>query len=325
MKSLHPLRLLAAALACAAAWSAQAETLKLGHVTPPSHVWHKIAVKIDQNLQAKSGGNMKLAVSPLSKLGSEGLMMDMLRSGAMPMAILTAGSLSNREPAFLGWSMPYLFRDVKHATAAAATPAAQEMLGSLDKHGMIGMGYAFAGMRHVLSLTPVNHPDDLKNRKIRAFPNPVYKDYWRGNGAAPTPLPLSEVAPALTTKLLDAVDIDLDALVGMKFHHQAPYLTMSNHMAFPAVIVVSKRYWDGLDERRRRIVREAVKEAELWGYEQAAAAEEKNLQAALKDGVKLQQADLQPFTRIGADVAERYRQRHALLGRFYREARALQP
>ena len=47
-------------------------------------------------------------------------------------------------------------------------------------------------------------------------------------------MPLSEVAPSLTTKLLDAVDVDLDALVGLKFYQQAPNLTLTNHMAFPA-------------------------------------------------------------------------------------------
>lgn len=77
-------------------------------------------------------------------------------------------------------------------------------------------------MRHVLSLEPVKSPKDLANKKIRAFPSPIYNDWWAANGAAPTAMPLSEVAPSLTTKLLDAVDIDLDALVGLKFHQQAP-------------------------------------------------------------------------------------------------------
>ncbi|VEE05734.1 TRAP transporter substrate-binding protein [Neisseria animalis] len=325
MKYLRIPRFLAALPFCLATWSVHAETLKLGHVTPPSHVWHKIAVQIDKNVQEKSGGKMKIAVSPLSKLGSEGLMMDMLRSGAMPMAILTAGSLANREPAFLGWSIPYLFRDVRHASASASSPAAREMLGRLDKHGMIGMGYGFAGMRHVLSLSPVKRPADLKNRKVRAFPNPVYRDFWRSNGAAPTPLPLSEVAPALATNLLDAVDIDLDALAGMKFYQQAPYLTMSNHMAFPAVIVVSKRYWDGLDDSKRRILREAVREAEQWGYAEAVAAENRNLQTVLREGVKLQDANLQPFADIALHVAADYRRQNTLLARFYREVQVATP
>ncbi|MCP1772728.1 tripartite ATP-independent transporter DctP family solute receptor [Neisseria perflava] len=315
-------RLLAAAALCTAAIGAQAqEVLKLGHVTPPTHVWHKVALKIGENLKSKSGGEMTVAVSPLSKLGSEGLMMDMLRSGALPMAILTVGPVSNREPAFMGWSLPYLFRDVHHATAAASTPVTQDMLKSLDKHGMVGMGYGFAGMRHVLSSRTISSPADLKNQKVRVFPNPVYKDYWQALGTAPTPLPLSEVAPGLTTNLLDAVDIDLDALVGMKFHQQAPNLALTNHMAFPSVIVVSKRYWDGLNDKQRKMLADSIKEAEIWGYTQAVTAEESNLQTVVKDGAKLQKVDLKPFTAIGEKVSQSYTVRYPKIQQFYQQAK----
>jgi TRAP-type transport system periplasmic protein len=109
-----------------------------------------------------------------------------------PVGVFTVGGLSNREESFLAWSLPYVFRDVEHATLAASTPAALEMLTRLEPHGMVGLGYAFAGMRHVLSLAPAATPQDLANKKIRAFPSPIYNDWWNANGAAPTAMPLSE-------------------------------------------------------------------------------------------------------------------------------------
>lgn len=244
-----------------ASW-AHAETLRLGHVTPPSHVWHKIAERIDHNLQEKSKGDMKVNINPLSKLGTEAQMINLLQSGAMQMGILTIGAIANRESSFYAWSLPYLFKDVEQATKAVDVPASKEMLKRLEKQGMMGVGYGFAGMRHVLSVQPVKGPTDLANKKVRAFPNAIYNDFWNAFHAAPTAMPLSEVAPALTTNLLDAVDIDLDALVGMKFHQQAPYLTMTNHMAFPSVIVISKRYWDRLTPEKQKILLDSIKEAE---------------------------------------------------------------
>ena len=245
MNLTRSLPLLAAAVALGAATvGAQAQALKLGHITPPTHVWHQVSEKIATDLDAASGGKMKIAVSPLQKLGNEAQMINLMQAGAQQFGIFTVGGLANREESFLGWSLPYVFKDVAHASRAAATPAAQEMLKRLNTHGLVGLGYAFAGMRHVLSLQPVLSAKDLANKKIRSFPSPIYNDWWNANGAAPTAMPLSEVAPSLTTKLLDAVDVDLDALVGLKFHQQAPNLTLTNHMAFPAVIVVSKKWWD---------------------------------------------------------------------------------
>ncbi|NIC39882.1 C4-dicarboxylate ABC transporter, partial [Aquabacterium sp. A08] len=52
MIQLPALRTLAAGLAFAAtAFAAQAQTLKLGHVTPPTHVWHQVSEKINADLQ----------------------------------------------------------------------------------------------------------------------------------------------------------------------------------------------------------------------------------------------------------------------------------
>src|SRR5690625_7827904 len=117
-------------------------------------------------------------------------------------------------------------------------------------------GDTFAGMDPVLSTKPVNEPADLKNHTVRALPGEIANDWWTGKKAAPTAMPLSEVASALTTNLLNAIDIDLDAVVGMKFHQQAPYLSLTNHMAFPGVIVISKRYWDRLDEEEQQVLME---------------------------------------------------------------------
>ncbi len=200
------------------ALGAQAQALKLGHIVPPTHVWHKVALQISADLEKASGGKMKIAVSPLQKLGNEGQMINLMQAGAQQFGIFTVGGLSNREESFQAWSLPYVFKDVAHASRAASTPAAKEMLKRLDQHGLVGLGYAFAGQRHVLSVQPVVSAKDLVNKKVRSFPSPIYNDWWTANGAAPTAMPLSEVAPSLTTKLLDAVDVDLDALVGLKFH-----------------------------------------------------------------------------------------------------------
>ena len=299
---------------------AQAQTLKLGHITPPTHVWHKVSEKIAADLEKASGGQMKTAVSPLAKLGNEVQMIQLMQSGAQQLGVFTVGALSNREAALSGWSLPYVFKDVAQASAAAATPAAQEMLKRLEPHGLVGLGYAFAGMRHVLSLQPVASAKDLAHKKIRSFPSPIYNDWWLANGAAPTAMTLSEIAPALTTKLLDAVDVDLDALVGMKLHHQAPYLTLTGHTAFPAVIVASRKWWATLNDAQRQWVTQAVADAQQWGYQAAIAADVSNLAQVQADGAKVVQADLASFQAMGAKVREKYIAQNPLVAEFFQQA-----
>lgn len=302
---------------------AQSQSLKLGHIVPPTHVWHKVALQISADLEKASGGKMKIAVSPLQKLGNEGQMINLMQAGAQQFGIFTVGFMSNREESFQAWSLPYVFKDVAHASRAANTPAAKEMLKRLDKHGLIGMGYAFAGQRHVLSVQPVASAKDLANKKVRSFPSPVYNDWWTANGAAPTAMPLSEVAPSLTTKLLDAVDVDLDALVGLKFHQQAPNLTLTNHMAFPSVIVVSKKWWSTRSPAERDMITKVIANAEKAGYQMAVQAEADKLAKAKADGAKVVNADIQSFQAVGAKVRDKYTAKNPLIKAFYDQAKGL--
>jgi TRAP-type C4-dicarboxylate transport system substrate-binding protein len=324
MKLVKSLRVVVtAATLTAAAFGVSAQALKLGHITPPTHVWHQVSEKIAADLDKASGGKMKLAVSPLQKLGSEAQMINLMQAGAQHFGVFTVGGLSNREESLLGWSLPYVFKDVAHASRAASTPAAQEMLKRLDQHGLVGLGYAFAGMRHVLSLQPVASAKDLVNKKVRSFPSPIYNDWWSANGAAPTAMPLSEVAPSLTTKLLDAVDVDLDALVGLKFHQQAPNLTLTNHMAFPAVIVASKKWWASRSDAERTLITKVVADAEKWGYQTAIDADVNNLKKATADGARVIAFDIKSFQAVGGQVRDKYTAKNPLIADFYKQSKDL--
>ena len=296
-----------------------AKTLTLGHTVPPSHVWHKTAVRFAENLEKMSNGKMKLKVVPLSKLGNEPQMFSMAQSGAINFTILPAAFVANREESLLGWFLPYLFKDVQQAGDAAVLPAAQQMLKNLEKQNVIGIGYIFAGMRHVLAVNEVKSPADLVNKKIRAFPSPIFNDWWQANGAAATALPLAEIAPSLTTNLLDAVDVDLDIIVGLKYHQQAKYLALTNHMAFPAVIMASQKWWDSLSPEDQELVKKAFLEAEVYGIDLQIKAETSNLEKLKADGAVVTELDLGTFKEKAKQVREKYINQNELIKQFAEE------
>lgn len=320
-KSLTALTAIAASLLVSTA--AQAEKLRFAHIVPPSHVWHLVAERFSERLQQETDGRFATRVSPQGKLGRDPQLINLLQSGGIQFSILTAGDLANRSESMMGWFLPYTFADVAQAGAAAQLPAAQEMLSQLDEHGLVGLGYTFAGMRHVLSTSPVQSPADLQNKKIRSFPNEIFSDWWRANGAAPTALPLSEVSPALTTNLLNAVDVDLDVVVGLKFYQQAGNLALTNHMAFPGVMVVSKKWWARQSAEDQALIRRIYAEVEAWGIQKQVEAEAANLNILKEANVQIQQIDLQPFKVIGQQLADKYSARNPTIKAFAEQAAAL--
>ncbi|KGQ53889.1 TRAP-type mannitol/chloroaromatic compound transport system, periplasmic component [Gallibacterium anatis] len=294
-----------------------AETLKLGHVTPPSHIWHKTAVRFAQNLQKISNNKFNIKIYPLSKLGGDEQMVDLLQSGAIQFAVLTGASLSNRSPSMNSWFLPYVFSNMEESIEATKTPEAQALLKDLEKQKLVGLGYSMVGMRILISTMPINNLAVLHNQKIRSYPNPLFNSWWNELDAAPTALSVSDMLPALTTNLISGVDADLDIVVGMKMYQQAPYITLFNHMTFPGVIVASKPWWDKLNQEEQRQIKEAFKEAEAWGFNQQTQQEKNNIEILKKAGVSISTPNYGPLNIIGKKVAEKYASTDPLMKKFY--------
>ncbi len=266
---------------------ASARELRMGVITPPSHVWTKVANRIAEKLPAATDGSLTMKVFPAGQLGVEQEMFQQMGTGLLDAGLMTGAITSLRAPSVSGWFTPYLFKDVSQAVAASKVPAAQEMLKELDRAGLVGLGYTFAGMRHVLMRSgAVTGPDSLKGKKIRIVPFPTMKVWWQAIGAVPTPVNLTEVYQALQSGLLDGIDIDLDALVGLKFQEVGKSLTITHHMAFPAIMVVSKRTWMSFSDKEKAAFKSVVDEALAWGSTQQVEAEKKNL-ASLEGQIEI--------------------------------------
>lgn len=318
MKKLSALAL-ALVMGLGVAANAQAATYRMAMVTHPTHNWNKVSEKMNTELQELSGGKNQIRIFPLSQLGTDSQVITTMQTGGIQLAVLTSTSISTRVPEFNAWSMPFVIDDIEHAASAAQSESAKEMLELLESQGLVGIGYAFAGMRQVLSVKPVNSVDDFKKMKIRSVPSEVYSDFWRKLGAAPTALDPADIISALNTNLLDAVDADFDLAVSMKYQEQAPNLVVSNHMPFPGVVVASKRWWDKLSDEDKQDVLTAFERAEGWGVEQQIEAEKRNLETLQNDGAKVMDIDITALKEVGEEMVQDYSSKYPLINKFYEE------
>lgn len=278
------LTLLSASLLAASA-PALAKELRLGMITPPQHIWSQSAEQFAEAVAERSDGELTIALFPAGQLGDESAMFSQMETGLLDMGIMTAALTSQREPSMVGWFTPFLFSSVEEAAKATETEAARQMLANLESKGLHAFGYTFAGMRHILMRdTRVEGVDDVARKNMRIIPFAAMNTWWRAMDARPTPISLPDVYQALQNRMLDGVDIDLDALVGSGFYEVAEHLTLTSHMAFPAVSVMSQATRASLSDEQRQIIDEAMAEALAWGIEAQIEAEQRNL-ATLQEAI----------------------------------------
>jgi tripartite ATP-independent transporter DctP family solute receptor len=257
----HPIRTAALALGALliAPLAAGAQEFRLGLITPPGHVWSQSAAAFGAELAERSDGRMSVQTFPGSQLGNEAQMLQQLQTGALDMSFMTVAEISNRVPDFGAFYAPFLADDIAHAARIIRSDVAQGLLERLPEEvGVVGLGYASAGMRQIVSRPAVTGAGDLNGLKIRITPFEPIRDFFNALGAAATPMPLPAVYDALANGQVDAIDMDAELIWAMRYFEQAPTVVESNHMLFPMVGLVSGRVWAGLPADDRALITELM-------------------------------------------------------------------
>ncbi|PTL38002.1 TRAP transporter substrate-binding protein [Alkalicoccus saliphilus] len=295
-------------------------TFTLTHITQTSHGWHDTAMKFDEELQELSDGRMDLEIYPAGEIGSEADMLQQMESGDIDFGIITNAYMSTRDSEFNAWFMPFVFEDLAEAVEYRGIQPAQDMLEGLSEQGFVGLDFIFAGNRHILNASePVESPEQLAGQSIRITDGPAIQDFWDEVGAGPTAMPLPEVYTSLQTGVIDGIDIDLDALITENLYETADYLTMSNHMTWPAVVMMSEISHDGLSEEDQDIVREAMKNAIDWGVQDAVEREEANLAEAEELGMNINELDEEEFSEVKETLHQQYAEESDIIAEFLEE------
>ncbi|MCP3740214.1 TRAP transporter substrate-binding protein [Rossellomorea sp. BNER] len=280
---------------------------KLAHITPPSHMWHKGAEKFKEELEKRSDGRMKLEIYPSSQLGTEADMVEQIASGSVDFGFITAAYMSSREPSFAAWFTPYAFEDLNAANEARDSEIAKKILRTLDKQGLVGLDYLFAGQRVMLFKDKeVKNASDMEGLKLRVTPSPPMQDFYQFSGASTEGLPLPEVYSAVQTGVIDGMDMDLDAAITNKYHEVVKHGAVTNHMVWPAVAMMNKSTFEGMPDEDQKIIRESMAAAAEFAAITRAGQEEEFRQTLKDSGMNIYELDSSVFEEQMKKFDEKY-------------------
>jgi TRAP-type C4-dicarboxylate transport system substrate-binding protein len=106
-----------------------------------------------------------------------------------------------------------------------------------------------------------------------------------------------------------------------KYYETAENLTITNHMTFPAVFVISEKVYNELPDEDRAIVDEATKRAIAWANEETIKRETETLQTLKEIGVNVTELpNSSPFIDAKNSVIETYAKKNELIKSFVEKA-----
>ena len=275
-----------AALALAGPAAAQSPIIiKFSHVVASNTPKGAAAEKFKELAEKYTDGKVKVEIYPNSTLYKDKEELEALQLGAVQMLAPSNskfGPIGVRE--FEVFDLPYILPDLATLRKVTDGPLGAKLLKLLQPKGMTGLAYWDNGFKQMTANRKLISPDDYKGLKFRVQSSKVLEAQFRALGAIPQVMAFSEVYQALQTGVVDGEENTASNIYSQKMHEVQKYLTTTNHGYIGYVVVVNKKFWDGLPADIRGQLEKAMKEATAFGNGQSAKENEDALEAIKKAG-----------------------------------------
>jgi tripartite ATP-independent transporter DctP family solute receptor len=218
------------------------------------------AVKLfAEQVEKASAGKMRLRTVGAAALGPDIQMQQALVGGAQEMMVGSTATLVGITKEMALWDTPFLFNTVQEADAVLDGPIGQKVMDKLQEKGLVGLVYWENGFRNLTnSQRPVNKLEDMAGIKLRVMQNNVYLDSFKTLGANAVPMPFSELFGALETKTVDGQENPYNTILSSKFYEVQKFLSITNHVYSPWIVLVSKKWWDQLNKAEQKVLMDAA-------------------------------------------------------------------
>ncbi len=247
------------------AWAQQPIVIKFSHVAARDTPKGQAAEKFKQLAEERSKGRVKVEIYPNSQLYKDKEELEALQLGAVQMLAPVTGKFGPMGlKEFEVMDMPYLFANEDALHKVTRGPIGQSLLKKLDAKGVLGLAFWDNGFRVFSANKPIHTPADVKGLKMRINSSKVNDAIIRALGAVPQTMAFSEVYQALQSGVVDGTDGNISNLWTQKQFEVQKHMTLSNHTYSGYVVVVNKKFWEGLPADVRAVLDAAMKDATAY-------------------------------------------------------------
>jgi len=256
-------------LASPIAKAADPIVIKFSHVVAENTPKGQMANKFKELVEQRLPGKVKVEVFPNTQLFDDDAVLPAMLLGDVQLAAPSLSKFDKYTSQLPIFDLPFLFKDMEAADRFQQSAAGQKLLMSMEKKGLIGLGYLHNGLKQLSANKPLRTPADAKGLKFRIQQSDVLAAQFEAMGAVPLKKAFSEVFTLLQTRAVDGQENTWSNIYSQKFHEVQPYITESNHGLIDYLVVTSASFWKGLPDDIRSEVKKALDESIAYGNQVA--------------------------------------------------------
>lgn len=300
---------------------AEPVSLRLAHNQPEDHPIHTSLIELTELAAENSGDNVEIELFPNGQLGDERGVIELVKSGTLDMAKVSASALESFDSNYAIFSLPYVFQSEEHYFQVMDnSEAVQEIFQNTRDEGFFAAGWYTGGQRSIYTADKeVASPADLNGMKIRVQESPTSISMIEAMGGAPTPMSFGEVYTSLQQGVIDGAENNETGLTSNKHGEVAKAYSYTEHQYVPDVLIVSTSMWDGLSEEQQQAITDAAVESSESHKTVWADAITQAITDAEGMGVTFYDIDKQPFIDAATPLHETYQSENEDSKRYFED------
>lgn len=252
--------------------------IRLSHVVAQDTPKGLASERFQALVMQRTAGRIQVEVYPDASLYGDLDEIEALQSGAIEML---APSLSKFGrigfPEFEVFDLPFLFDNMAEVRRLTGGAVGRRLLDSLQRQGLVGLGFLDNGFKHMSADRPLLEPADFAGLRMRVQGSRVIAAQMRALGALPVPLPFSATRDALAQGIVQGTENPLSNFMTQGMNKVQRHLTLTRHGYLGYAVITSQRFWSSLTPADRALLQQALNDALDYGDRIAGTQSEKAL------------------------------------------------
>ena len=182
------------------------------------------------------------------------------------------------------FDLPFLFDDLEAVKRFQKRDKSRELLRSMSKQGIYGLGYWNNGMKELTSSRELRKPEDAKGLAFRIQPSSVLDAQFGLLGAKTVKMPFADAFKALQAGTIQGTEGPWSNIASQKIDTVQPYVIETNHGSLNYMLITNQKFWISIPYQTRTELEAIIEEVTFAVNKEAEAMNQKDRERVIAAG-----------------------------------------
>lgn len=299
------------------------QIIRVAFNQPETHPEYLALADFGEKFKEATDGRYEVQIYTNAVLGDQGAVTEMVRTGAIQLAVVPISIPESYNSDFAIIAAPYLYDNLEQMETAAREGVFDPLFTTTSKFNFEIVTLYTSGARHIYTDKPIVTPEDLKGYKIRVQDSDAYIKMIDMMGGVGIPMAQSEVYAAVQQHVIEGGENSEVVYNNFKHYEVSPYFSYTNHLVMTDVLVASETFLNDMDAETREIFDELIKESMETEFEEWDKGIEAAKQELENNGVTFVESDVKAFQEQCAPLLESIANRSETTHQVYDDVTAI--